>query len=153
MDYSKPHTLEEWIGWYEQKTGDTFTLPDDYTINYHEKRGLMAIKPVFEKKMLVIEYVIGDGRFWYDVADMLARQNGLRYIATICTRSVYAYIRFWKYKVIKTWEIDGAKRFLGIDDMGYYGTMTYSGKDKKTGNDTYIVIRYVVKGEKPELDE
>ena len=149
----KQGTPEEWGKWYEEKTGDQFTLPEDYTIMYHERRGLMAFKLATESKMLVIEYVIGDGRFWYDVAEMIAMKNGLPYIATICTRSVYAYIRFWKYKILKEWDRDGAKRFLGVAESGHYGTMTYSGKDKRTGSDTYIVIRYMVKGEKPELED
>ena len=146
-------TPEEWIKWYEEKTGDLFTLPEDYSILHHERRGLMAFKLVPESEMLVIEYVIGDGHFWYDVAEMIALQNDLRYIGTICTRNVDAYIRFWKYKVLKEWNRDGAKRFYGVDESGRYGTMTYSGKDKRTGNDTYMVIRYIVKGEKPELDD
>ena len=145
-------TPEEWVRWYEEKTGDTFTLPDGYSVNYHLHRGIMVCKPVVEEKMLVIEYVIGDGKFWYDVAEMLALQNGLRYIATICTRDVYAYIRFWGYRILKAWDNDGAKRFLGIDDSGRYGTVTYGGKDQ-AGQDTYIVIRYLVSGEKPDLEK
>lgn len=152
MDYSKPHTPDEWVEWYEEKTGDEFTLPDDYDILYHERRGLMAFKLATESEMIVVEYVIGDGRFWYDVAEMIGKRNGFRCLATICTRSVYAYIRFWGYKIIKEWDVEGAKRFLGIDGSGCYGTMTYSGKDERTGKDTYIVIKYLNKGDKPKLE-
>ena len=150
MNYGTP---EEWVKWYEKKTGDTFTVPDGYTINYHERRGLMTFKPVPENKMLVIGYVIGDGHFWYDVIEMIAKMNGYRYIAAICTRDVMAYIRFWRYKIVKKWDKDGQKRFLGKDRAGRYGTMTYRGKDEKTGVDQYMVIRYMVPGEKPKLEE
>ena len=149
----KSGTLDEWIAWYEKKTGDKFTIPKGHEIVYHERRGFATFKPAPESQMLFVLYVIGDGMFWYDLAEMIAHQNGLRYIATICTRNVDAYIRFWGYKVLKEWKNEeGQRRFLGIDSFGRYGTMTYRGKDSLTGKDTYMVIRYLVPGEKPKLE-
>ena len=145
-------TPQEWVEWYEKKTGDLFTLPDGYTVNYHERRGLMAFKPDIEAAMLIVEYVIGDGRFWHDVAELIAKQNGFRYVATICTRNVYAYIRYWNYKIVKEWDIDGQKRFLTIDPLGRYAVLTYRGEDNRTHKDTYWVVQYLVPGAKPNLE-
>ena len=145
-------TPQEWVDWYEKKTGDTFEVPGRYTINYHERRGIMTFIADIEAKMLIVGYVIGDGRFWHDVAEMIAKQNGLRYVATICTRSVEAYIRFWRYKVVKEWDDEEkGKRYLTVDPLGKYATLTYRGKDERTGVDTYWVIEYLVPGEKPKL--
>ena len=64
-----------------------------------------------------------------------------------------AYIRFWRYRIVKKWEKDGQKRFLGKDCAGRYGIMTYRGRDENTGVDTYFVTRYMVPGEKPKLED
>lgn len=146
-------TPQEWVQWYEEKTGDLFTLPDGYTINYHERRGIMTFKADFETKMLIVLYVIGDGRFWHDVAELIAKMNGLRYVATICTRNIDAYIRFWNYRVVKEWlNEDNQRRFLTIDPFGRFATLTYRGIDARTRKDTYWVIQYLVPGEKPKME-
>jgi len=149
MNYGTP---EKWVEWYEKKTGDSFTLPEGYTVNYHPYRGMATFKPDIENKMLVVGYVIGDGRFWHDAIEMIAKQNGFRYIATICTRDVKAYIRFWKYKIVKQWDKDGQKRFLAKNRAGCYAVLTFRGKDAKTDVDTYLVVQYMVPGEKPKLE-
>jgi len=147
-------TPQEWIDWYEKKTGDTFTVPEGHTINYHERRGIITFKPDLKSGMLIVMYVIGDGKFWHDVAEMIAKQNGFRCVATICTRNVDAYIRFWDYKVVKEWKNkEGQRRFLTIDPFGRYATLTYRGIDERTGKDTYWVIQYLVPGERPNLDD
>lgn len=145
-------TRKEWVNWYEKKTGDTFEVPEGYTLNYHERRGIMTFMADLNAKMLVIGIVVGDGRFWHDVAEMIAKMNGLRCVATICTRNVEAYIRFWQYKIVKQWDLEGQKRFLTVDQLGRYATLTYRGKDNKTGVDTYVIIEYLVPGEKPQLE-
>lgn len=149
MNYGTP---EKWVEWYEKKTGDRFTLPEGYTVNYHPYRGMATFKPDIKNKMLVVGYVIGDGRFWHDAIEMIAKQNGFRYIATICTRDVKAYIRFWKYKIVKQWDKDGQKRFLAKNRAGCYAVLTFQGKDAKTDVDTYLVVQYMVPGEKPKLE-
>ena len=153
MKRLKAGTPQEWVQWYEDKTGDLFTLPSGYTVNYHERRGIMTFKADFDTRMLIVLYVIGDGRFWHDVAELVAKQNGLRYVATICTRNVDAYIRFWDYKVVQEWKNeDGQRRFLTIDPFGRYATLTYRGVDERTHKDTYWVIQYLVPGERPKME-
>ena len=129
MNYGTP---EKWVEWYEKKTGDTFTLPEGYTVNFHERRGMATFKPDLENRMLVVGYVIGDGRFWHDAIEMIAKQNGFRYIATICTRDVKAYIRFWKYKIIKQWDKDGQKRYLARNSIHGYSVHS-SGRKAEAG--------------------
>ena len=145
-------TPQEWVNWYKKKTGDTFEVPENHTINYHARRGIMTLYADFKAKMLMIGYVVGDGRYWHDTAEMIAKHNGLRYLATICTRDVEAYIRFWQYKIVKQWDSDGQKRYLTVDPLGHYAVLTYRGKDNRTGVDTYTVIEYLAKGEKPKLE-
>jgi len=145
-------TPQEWIDWYEEKTGDTFEVPYGHTINYHERRGIITFKADFKCGMLIVMYVIGDGKFWHDVAEMIAKQNGFRCVATICTRNVDAYIRFWNYSVVKEWNRDGQRRFLTIDPFGRYATLTYRGDDPKTGKETYWVVQYLTPGDKPKLE-
>ncbi len=142
---------QKWIEWYEKKTGDKFIVPDGYVINHHERRGIMTLKS--ENDMLVVGYVVGDGRFWHDAAEVIAKTNKYRCIATICTRNVEAYIRFWRYKIVKEWNKNGEKRFLCKNRGGCYATLTYRGKDSNTGVDTYYVVQYMAPGDKPKLEE
>ena len=149
MNYGTP---EKWVEWYEKKTGDTFTIPEGFVMHYHERRGIMTLKADPKHSMLVVGIVVGDGRFWHDIIEVLARMNGFRYIATVCTRNVEAYIRFWKYKIVKIWEVNGEKRYLVRNRGNCYAVLTYGGKDLKLGIDTYWVTQYNVPGEKPKFE-
>lgn len=150
MNYGTP---EEWIKWYENKTGDKFELQEGYVLHCHERRGIMSLKAKPESGMIVVGIVAGDGRFWHDVVEVMARMNGFRCIGTICTRSVEAYIRFWRYKIRKVWDKNGEKRYLVRNRAGCYAVLTYRGKDNKTGVDTYWVTQYMQPGDKPRLED
>ena len=146
-------TKEEWIKWYEEKSGDTFVMKANAALYFQAKRGIMVCRLTgdSQESMLVIDYVIGDGKFWYDFAEIIAAMWNCRCIGTICTRHIEAYIRFWDGKIVKKWLQEGQKRFLAKDRRGRYGTLTYRGKDDNTGKDTYFAILYLTPGDKPNL--
>lgn len=146
-------TKEEWIKWYEEKSGDTFVMKANAALYFQAKRGIMVCRLTgdSQESMLVIDYVIGDGKFWYDFAEIIATMWNCRCIGTICTRHIESYIRFWDGRIVKKWVQEGQKRFLAKDRRGRYGTLTYRGKDDITGKDTYLAILYLNPGDKPNL--
>jgi len=151
MDYSKPHTLEEWIQFYEDKTKDKFELPQGMRLMWLPHRGFMVVAIDLNIKVLLIYLTCGDGKFWRDVAEMLALNNGLTKLMTICTRKIEPYIRFWRWKITDKQEKDGQIRYFCKDDMDRDVLVTHRGVDEKSGQATYYVTQYLIKGERPEF--
>lgn len=142
-------TLEEWIALYKQKTKDVVSIPEGFVLNFIEDRGLAIMKAVPQSKLLIIYDLCGDAKFWRDMAEVGAKQNGLRYISTICTRSIEPYIRFWHWKIQTKSVINGQARYICLDERQRYVVITHKGINEVTGKPDYWVTQYLVKGEKP----
>ena len=149
MDYNTPHTLEEWIEFYEKKSKEKFEVPKGFIFNWLPTRGFSVMYPDFKGKILMIFSTCGDGKFWRDVGEMLALNNGMTCLGTICVRKVDAYIRFWGWKVTEVQEIDGQKRYFCIDKLGRNVVVTHKCICEDTGLPCYYVTQYLIKGEGP----
>ena len=88
MDYNTPHTLEEWIEFYEKKSKEKFEVPKGFIFNWLPMRGFSVMQPILDSKLLVIFMTCGDGKFWRDVGEMLALNNGMTKLGTICVRKI-----------------------------------------------------------------
>lgn len=151
-------TLGEWIKLYEEKTGDKVDLPKDYRLFYMAERGFAQMKPDDEGKMLIINHVCGDGKFWHDVAELVAVQHGLTCLGTLCTRRIKPYIRAFGWKIEKRFcfispDSNPGKveyRYLCRDGIGRAVVITESGIDEK-GNENYLVTHYLQQGVEPDL--
>ena len=75
MDYSKPHTLEEWIKFYEDKTQDKFECPKGFNFLWMPYRGFTVFKPDREGGIFLIYLTCGDGHFWYDVCEIFCKDE------------------------------------------------------------------------------
>ena len=95
----------------------------------------------------------GDGRFWRDVNEMLALNNGMTKLMTICIRKIEPYIRFWGWKITKQQEVNGQKRYFCIDNIGRNVLITHRGFNEEASLPTYTVTQYLIKGEGPMLEE
>ena len=143
MDYSKPHTLEEWINFYENKSKEEFEVPNGFIFNWLPTRGFSLMKPDPEGGMLIIYATCGDGKFWRDVGEMLALNNGL----------TKPYIRFWGWKIVRQTEVDGQKRFFCKDNLGRNVVITHKCICDDTHLPCYYVTQYLIKGEYPVFSE
>ena len=153
MEYKTPHTLEEWIEFYEKKSKEKFEVPEGFIFNWLPTRGFSVMQPDVEGKILMIFSTCGDGRFWRDMAEMLALKSGFRCLMTICIRKIEPYIRFWGWKIEKIQEVKGQKRYFCKDKLGRNVLITHRGFIEETQLPTYVVTQYLIKGEGPVFSE
>lgn len=138
--------LKQWIEKYEKKTGDKFCCPDGFKLLFLPSRGFAQIKTDIEGKMIIIYQLCGDAHFWHDIAEVIAVNSGLECIATICTRKIEPYIRFWGWKIDRIYELpDGLKRYFGYDKFGRPFVASPKNTDEN-GETSYYVCHYMLKG-------
>lgn len=133
-------TLEEWIKIYEEKTGDTHTVPKGFKLLYLPDRGYAAFAFNKEDSALMIYEVCGDAKFWHDTGVLYCKQNGLRDIITLCTRNIRSYIRFWNWQIEEEFtNMDGVlARLNGKNQYGKPLTIGVAFKrEKNTCNSEY----------------
>ena len=145
-DYG-PHTLQEWVQFYEDKAKEKLEVPKGFLFQWFPTRGFIVMKPDVDGKMLMIYSVCGDGKFWRDVGELLALNNGLTKLCTICIRKIEPYIRFWHWKIVNKMEINGQKRYFCKDEYGRNVVITYKGTSEETGEPVYYVTQYLIQGE------
>ena len=138
-------TITEWAKLYEDKTGDKAELPAGFKLYFLPERGFAMYKPDETGKIMLIYRVCGDAKFWHDVAEIIAYQLGLKCFATIITRNVKAYIRFWNWTIVEETTIDSQKRFLCHDNQGREVIITHKGI-QKNGEPSYWCTQYLQKG-------
>lgn len=101
---------EEWKAWYERKTGLEWEENPRYRTYYFADRGLAQF--AFTKDMVVLNQVSGDGRFWKQAAEILARTLCCRHLGTWCIRKIESYMRLFGYEIEYVEELDGGlKRY------------------------------------------
>ena len=127
---SKTKTLPEWIELYNRKTPEPFKRDERFRLFFLPDKGFCEIGNT--EKMIVINQLSGDGRFWKKFAEELARENRFKMCGTWCVRKqIKAWIRLFGFTVTETENFpDGLKRFKGIDENGRKGRMSpaYDGK-------------------------
>lgn len=136
-------TLEEWIRLYEKTTGDEVDVPKGFVIYYLPERGFALLKADMDGEMVIIYHVCGDAKFWRDMAELLAAANELKYLATICTRNIDAYIRFWHWQVVKEYNQNNHKRYICQDTSGRKVVITHRGFNEKKNRPDYWVTQYL----------
>lgn len=136
------HSLKEWIKIYEDKTGDTFGVPEGYRFFYMAERGFASMKPDFKTRLMVVYQVCGDGKFWRDFAELaFAVPLGLDAVCTICTRPIKPYIRGFGWEILDEQQKGGQYRFLCQDSSGRPVMITH--KDvQPSGLPEYWVTHY-----------
>ena len=146
-------SIEEWHSLYEQKIGESFELLKGFAIHYLPHRGIANIGMFEDKKCIVLHEVSGDARFWHDYAELIGLGLGYEYMATVCTRSIYPYIRFWHWEILEEYKSQGQLRFLCKDYKGAYVVITQRGICKGNGLPSFWVTKYLREREKPILKE
>lgn len=116
-------TLEQWIERYNKKIPEGFKRDERFTLFYLPDKGFCELTAT--DKIVVIGQVSGDGRFWKEFADNVARHLGLKVCGCYCWRdSTHSWARLFGFKVDKVDECDGLKRYYGTGKDGGWGLMT-----------------------------
>ena len=136
-------TLNYWIEKYERKTGEQFKVPKGFRLFFLPARGFAQFKVDQQGKMLVVYQLCGDANFWRDLGEIICWQNDLRYISTICTRSIKPYIRLFGWSIISEFEKNSQKRFICKDKQDRKIIITHKGKDTDEKLPTYWVTHYL----------
>lgn len=114
-------TLDEYIEKYEEKTKEKFKPHTEFKLFFLPSRGFCEYKVDSEKGLVMIYQLCGDGKFWRDFGNLLARLCHCRHLGTICSRSnIKAYIRFWGYRIVQ-------------EELLPAGLIRYHLREKQTG--------------------
>lgn len=147
MTRAKARSFEDWVEFYEQKTGDKYKCPNGYRVYYLPDRGFAQFNR--SGNMLLIYTICGDGKFWRDFAEVIATSAGLDAMGSICTRAPLPYIRFWGWKIEHKEEKDGFIRFRCRDKRGRKVVLTPK-HTEENGDVTYWVTQYLKKEDKKD---
>lgn len=113
-------TLQEWIERYNAKVEWPFERDERFNLYYVPDKGFCEIG--MKDDMVFINQLGGDGRFWKNAVDKMAKKLGIHTAGTQCLRkNIKAYIRLFGFRIDREEKLkDGASR--------------YHCTDKKTGN-------------------
>lgn len=101
-------SFEEWKEFYEKKTGKKFELEDNYKLLFRPDKGFCAIS--VSDNAILVGAVSGDGKFWKNAAETLAKYMNFKFCRTTYIRkNIHAYIRLFGYHITKITETNGLK--------------------------------------------
>lgn len=92
-------TFAEWAAFYDKKNPeDPFSPTLGYDLYFVPEKGFCEVR--FTETMAIIAQTAGDGRFFRDKVEEVARKLGIKEGGTICIRKeIRAYIRLFGYRV------------------------------------------------------
>ena len=154
----KIRSLKEWADFYTLKTDDIVNRLPGFRLYYLPNRGFATMKVDFEAKMLIIDQVAGDGKFWRDMAEVcMAQANGLDVIATSCNRDLMVYMRYFDAELLDA-EFVGIEsgmrlfRYLFQDNIGR-AVLASPRCINKNGKVEYWVTQYLKVKARPTIKE
>ena len=132
-------TFEDYVARYEKKTQGKFERNEDLNIYFLPDKGFCEIG-VKENKIKV-GAVCGDGKFWCNFANEIARRMDLKLGTVYFSRQMpKAYIRLLGFKIVEEKEnSQGTKDFICVNDEGKNATVIPAYKDKND-NEIYRVL-------------
>lgn len=96
-------TLKQWIEFYKKKSGEEVEIKPHATFLFDESKGFMqySFSQVKGEKVLLIDEVCGDGKYWENEALRIAKENECKKLITTTSRNLKAYQkRFPKTKLM-----------------------------------------------------
>jgi hypothetical protein len=133
-------TMEEWIEFYERKTGEKLERQDGWETFYHPDKGFCQYRVT--EDMIIINQLCGDIHFWKDKAETMARDMGISHLGTWYIReNVRAYARLLGFDVYREEELpEGLKRYYGRNKVtGKEGLASPAFKYKESGRQAYFI--------------
>ena len=121
-------TLDEWIALYNKKNYEEFKRDEKFGLFYLPEKGFAEI--VDSGKMIIVNQMCGEFKFWRDAAEKLSRHRGYKVAGTICIRPILAYIRLAGFKIDRIEETNLGDRYFCTDKRtGQKGQASPAGKD------------------------
>ena len=141
-------TFEEWVKWYEQKTGDEHYCPPGFVTLYDPEKGYAQYKTNGDRSRLFVYEACGDGRYWYNKGVEICRDYEIPYIVTICTRHIMPYLRLLGFKIqskIVQPERHNGYKIEGVNHLGkrFFCWPAWWDEDKQCN--AYYVVSEVTK--------
>ena len=106
-------TFEEWAALYDKKISGGFKRDERFALFYLPEKGFAEIGD--SGKMIIVNQVCGELKFWRSVAEKLARRQGRTHLGTICLRPILPYMRLAGLKIIRTGETKYGERYFFED--------------------------------------
>lgn len=106
-------TLEQWIALYDKKIPEKFKRDERFELFYLPEKGFAEI--IDTGKMVVINQMCGELKFWREVAEKISRRRGYKIAGTICVRPILPYLRLAGFKIEQTVETIYGDRYFCAD--------------------------------------
>ena len=120
-------TFEQWVELYNQKNWDKFKRDERFEIVYTPEKGFAEIGDT--GKMIVVNQMCGEFKFWRDVAEKASRASGYKVAGTICIRPILPYIRLADFQINRIEETKLGNRYFCTDKhTGQKGQASPAGK-------------------------
>ena len=119
--------MEQWVAKYNKKIPEGFKRDKKFALIYLPEKGFAEI--LSTDKMIIVNQLCGEFKFWRKFAEELARRRGLKYAGTICIRNVEAYIRLAGFEIERIEQTEQGKRYFCRDkNEGQRGQASPAGK-------------------------
>lgn len=118
-------TLDEWIEYYNQHTGEAFRFQPTFTFFYSPEHGFCEYK--YEDNGIYIWQLVGDLDHWIGIAYDVCQKFELPAITAFIVRHPKPFIRRLGFKVTETENRDGQIRYHAVNDKEEKLTATQYG--------------------------
>lgn|GEM_PF-5351538 len=89
----EPRTKQEWVDYYERKTGGRFVLGFDEFVLFHPRRGFLTFFVNREDECIEVHHAVGDGKYWQSQAIRMLRVLGMKKVRFFTRRNPEAWMR------------------------------------------------------------
>jgi hypothetical protein len=93
-------TVREWIAYYERHVGKKFRPIWREKFVFDAERGLLGFVFTDDGEALFVAHMIGDGRYWAEVARDLMHRSGRRVVRMMTSRNPDAWMRRYGGRVV-----------------------------------------------------
>lgn len=125
--------MNKWIERYNKKIPEGFKRDERFALFYLPEKGFAEIADT--GKMVVVNQVSGELKFWRNVAEKIARRRGRSHICTFCSRSILPYLRLAGVKINKTVATEfGTAYFFEDKNTGQ------KGQAKPANDGSYFIV-------------
>lgn len=105
--------MNKWIELYNKKVPAGFKRDERFTLFYSQKKGFAEIADT--GKMVVVNQVCGDLKFWRKFTERLVRQLGYTHAGTITCRPILPFLRLSGVSVDDVEETEFGNRYFFTD--------------------------------------
>ena len=106
-------SFEQWVALYNKKVSERFERDERFELFYLPEKGFAEIADT--GKIIAINQVCGELKFWRGVAEKLARKLGRTHAGTVCARPILPYMRLAGLEIILIEQTEYGDRYFFAD--------------------------------------